>query len=462
MTAGTAAAAGAAGNHSSGGGGDNACTITQSPSSVAVMLADAGGQSKPSPPAAFEAAAGTETSTSCAGAPPGPSESSDADAAAAAASPPAAAPQDDEDVDSSSSSSSPSPSADEGTSDSYSPPPVKFRPVVVLEKDSQRSPVKAIKNADYGNGTVSPRGDVPGLPTIDEAMGPQTTKNDSKDRPPVTGSRNNRRGRQSGGSSGSGRASTGGDILLSLLDHTLNFMGCALNCARTDTTSSSGCNTGSSARSCRCGGEDVLWDGDVDDTATVNSVRPPRPSPNPSVSPRGSPNNGTHTVADLGRRVQLQMRKAAPPPRNDGDAAAAAARQAARAAARERLGSCTGTSGPYLPSSPPTVNAALAAPFDAGDLSAIVPDDASMADPASPKSAEESNKKTEEEKKKGNGDNADKLAANADNDDDDDALLSPTHFFRPVSFDLDDGSLAGSIAGSIAGSLANAIRGEGA
>ena len=209
----------------------------------------------------------------------------------------------------------------------------------------------------------------------------------------------------------------------------------------------------------------MLWDGDVDDTATVNSVRPPRPSPNPSVSPRGSPNNGTHTVADLGRRVQLQMRKAAPPPRNDGDAAAAAARQAARAAARERLGSCTGTSGPYLPSSPPTVNAALAAPFDAGDLSAIVPDDASMADPASPKSAEESNKKTEEEKKKGNGDNADKPAANADNDDDDDdddALLSPTHFFRPVSFDLDDGSLAGSIAGSIAGSLASAIRGQGA
>ena len=168
-------------------------------------------------------------------------------------------------------------------------------------------------------------------------------------------------------------------------------------------------------------------------------------------------------MADLGRRVQLQMRKAAPPPRNDRDAAAAAARQAARAAARERLGSCTGTSGPYLPSSPPTVNAALAAPFDAGDLSAIVPDDASMADPASPKSAEESNKKTEEEKKKkGNCDNADKLAANADNDDDDDALLSPTHFFRPVSFDLDDGSLAGSIAGSIAGSLASAIRGQGA
>lgn len=451
-TAGTAAAAGAAGNHGSGGGGDNACAVTQSPSSVAVMLADAGGRSKPSPPAAAEAA-GTETGTSCAGAPPGPSEPTDADAAAAA-------PQDGEDVDSSSSSSSPS--ADEGTSDSYSPPPVKFRPVVVLEKDSQRSPVKAIKNADYVHGTLSPRGDVPGLPTIDEAMGPQTAKHDSKAWPPVTGSKNNRRGRRSGGSSsGSGRASTGGDILLSLLDHTLNFMGHALSCARTDSTSSSGCNTGGSARSCRCGGEDVPWDGDVDDTATVNSVRPPRPSPNPSVSPRGSPNNGTHTVADLGRRVQLQMRTAAPPPRNDRDAAAAAAaaRQAARAAARERLGSCTGTSGPYLPSSPPTT--ALAAPFNTGDLSTIAPDDASMTDPASPKSAEESNKKTEE-KKKGNGDNADKLAANADNDDDDDALLSPTHFFRPVSFDLDDGSLAGSTAGSIPGSLASAIRGQGA
>ena len=130
-----------------------------------------------------------------------------------------------------------------------------------------------------------------------------------------------------------------------------------------------------------------------------------------------------------------------------------------RAAARERLGGCTGTSGPYLPSSPPTVNAALPPPFDANDLSTIVPDDAS-AHHLHRQSAEESKKKTGEEKE-GTGDNADKPAANADNDDDDEALLSPTHFFRPVSFDFDDSSLAGSIAGSIAGSLASAIRGQG-
>ena len=120
---------------------------------------------------------------------------------------------------------------------------------------------------------------------------------------------------------------------------------------------------------------------------------------------------------------------------------------------------CTGTGGKYVASSPLTTTV----PFDAHDLSTIVPDEvadahhlhgqpATMAAAAaggtlecaaSPKSG------TKMAKTASGGKDDD------DDEDDDEALLSPTHFFRPVSFDIDESSLAGSIAGS----LASAIRG---
>ena len=65
----------------------------------------------------------------------------------------------------------------------------------------------------------------------------------------------------------------------------------------------------------------MLWDGDVDDTATVNSVH----VPSPRASPRASPKQ----MADLNGRVQIQMRSSAAL----GDTRGTVAHEAARAAA---------------------------------------------------------------------------------------------------------------------------------
>lgn len=364
------------------------------------------------------------------------------------------------------------------TTDTYQESPVKFRPVVVLEKESQRSPRKKLMdNNEYveggkGRSTEADGLESIGLPTIDEAMMGPSSANESKSsgtRPPLSGSaagkNNNRRSRKStasGSSSsrgGSGRTSTtnttGGDILTAILDRTLTFMGCAstsnaFSCGRTGSKKS--------AASCRCGGggadDHVLWDGDIDDTATVNSVH----VPSPRASPRASPKQ----MADLNGRVQIQMRTSAAV--GDSTVAHQAARAAAAATAsgedkslhnktnRKKntrgipTGGCTGTGGKYVASSPLTTTV----PFDANDLSTIVPD-ASDAHhlPANATAGGECTASPKSDTKMA------KTAKGDDDDDDDEALLSPTHFFRPVSFDIDESSLAGSIAGS----LASAIRG---
>ena len=370
------------------------------------------------------------------------------------------------------------------TTDTYQESPVKFRPVVVLEKESQRSPRKKLMApaADASateecveGGKAWPAGadglESIGLPTIDEAVGPSSSANAGKTsgtRPPLSGSsagKNNRsRSRRStaGGSNssssrgGTERSSTtnttGGDILSAILDRTLTFMGCASSsnafaCGRTT-------GTRKRAASCRCGGaDDQVWDGDVDDTATVNSVHVPQSSPSPS--PRASPKQ---SMSDLNGRVQIQMRTSASGAVGDSTVAHQAARAAAAAAVDSGddkaphksnngkgihgLG-CTGTGGKYVASSPLTTTV----PFDANDLSTIVP--------AASDAHHLPNTTNTKAAGGGDGGDASPKGGAEDDDDDDEALLSPTHFFRPVSFDIDESSLAGSIAGS----LASAIRG---
>ena len=371
------------------------------------------------------------------------------------------------------------------TTDTYQESPVKFRPVFVLEKESQRSPRKKLMAADASQNEYVEGGkrsadglESIGLPTIDEAMGPSSingTKS-SGTRPPLSGSsagkNSNRRSRRStasgsNGSSrgGSGRTSTtnttGGDILTAILDRTLTLMGCAstsnaFSCGR------AGSRRKNAAGSCRCGGgsadDDVLWDGDVDDTATVNSVH----VPSPRASPRASPKQ----MADLNGRVQIQMRTSAAVGDTSGTIAHQAATAAAAAASVEgksahyktnrntksRGMGCTGTGGKYVASSPLTTTV----PFDANDLSTIVPD-ASDAHHLPTTTTTTTTTTTSISTEEGDGSAASPKGGTADDDDDDndEALLSPTHFFRPVSFDIDESSLAGSIAGS----LASAIRG---
>ena len=309
-------------------------------------------------------------------------------------------------------------------------PNVKFRPVVVLDKDSQRSPIKAAAAAAAESAAAA------GLGVPD--VGDEEHEHDILD---ATGAPNaataaaaSRKRRKNRGCAAAVRSGTHGDVLAALLD------GFAAMCAG-PTSGSEGCVACSSlADDNYCGGGG--GDGDDDDTvATVVAVIPEEETTtyvghHQQRRRAAAPGNNTRTRAlSLDSRCQ---RKAS--------GGATCCRADAQNDVSSSLSSMYAT--PRKPGRDeydfPTAGAMPQVPFDL-DESAIQVEHSPPRDGEGGRGSDgdSDGKNNRAARQRQDQDHQDDDDDDDDEDDDDDALLSPGHFFRPVSYDED--SLASAI-----------------